>query len=344
MAAGLAALAAVAAVVVFLSARGGGVRPPSGPVSSVSPNTLAVLDPANGALVSDGAAGSMPGPMAVAGGTLWVGSRGNAQIGRFFFRAGHGTRPLQLGAPVDDLAVDGAGHVWVSDRKPFVTWVSHVSGGIAPYAMPAFTTQRIPVSLPGAGAEAIGGGYLWVISDLPGRTGRSVALVDVGRRRFVSAIALGRQTTALAYGYGYAWIGGFAAQDSTAWLVRVRPGSTQRRYVELESQDGAGPLAVAVGEGSIWVITSRGNLLGIDPRTLQIAHRIPMSAKLPTLLAVGGGSVWTTNHQNYSVSQVDPRRDKIVHTTPLGSYRAVPCGLAATHDAVFVTIGETTCA
>ena len=35
--------------------------------------------------------------------------------------------------------------------------------------------------------------------------------------------------------------------------------------------------------------------------------------------AVGAGSVWTANHNGYSVSQINPRTDKIVRTIPLGS-------------------------
>jgi DNA-binding beta-propeller fold protein YncE len=68
-----------------------------------------------------------------------------------------------------------------------------------------------------------------------------------------------------------------------------------------------------------------------------------MSAQQPTLLAVGAGSVWTANQANYDVSKVDPSKNKIVRTIPLGSYSAIPCGIAATHGSVFVTFGETTC-
>jgi DNA-binding beta-propeller fold protein YncE len=101
---------------------------------------------------------------------------------------------------------------------------------------------------------------------------------------------------------------------------------------------------VAVGEGSVWVITSRGNLLRIDPRTPHIVHRISMSAELPTLLAVGAGSVWTANHTNYDVSQIDPQTNQIVRSTiPLGRYDAIPCGITTTHDAVFVATGESDC-
>ena len=98
-----------------------------------------------------------------------------------------------------------------------------------------------------------------------------------------------------------------------------------------------------MGDGSVWVVTSRGNLMRIDRKELQVSQRIPMSAEQPTLLAVGAGSVWTANHTGYSVSQVDPDRNKIVRTIPLGSYSAIPCGIAAIHDTVFVTFGETTC-
>jgi len=341
--AGLVAVAAVAALVAFLSTRGGGVRPPSSPVSYVGPNGVARLDPATGKVVSVGGGGTKPGPMALVGETLWIVARGSRGIERYDLRARHGLPPLQPAPALDDIVVDAQGHAWVSDREPVVTWIGHVTDGTGPYETPVVSTQRIRVPLPGAGAEAVGGGYLWVISDLPGRTGESVALIDVRRRRLASTIPLGRQTTAIAYGYGSAWIATYDPQHSTAWLSRVRPGSNPIESLKLESQDGAGPLAVAVGEGNVWVITSGGNLLGIDPRTLRIVHRILMSAELPTLLAVGAGSVWTGNHVKYSVSQIDPHSDKILRIIPLGRYDAIPCGIEVTRDAVFVAFGESDC-
>jgi hypothetical protein len=281
--------------------------------------------------------------MALVGETLWIVTRGSASIERYDLRAHHRIPPLQPAPALEDIAVDAEGHAWVSDRKPVVTWIGHVADGTGPYETPVVSTERIGVPLPGAGAEAVGAGYLWVISDLPGRTGESVSLIDVRHRRLVSTRPLGRQTTALAYGYGSGWIGAYAPQQSSAWLLKVRPGSAPIQSLELESQDGAGPLAVAVGEGNVWALTSRGNLLGINPRTLQIVHRIPMSAEQPTLLALGAGSVWTANHTGYSVSQIDPRTDKIVRTIPLGRYDAITCGIKATRDAVFVAFGESNC-
>jgi DNA-binding SARP family transcriptional activator len=341
--AGLAALAAIAAPVAFLSTRGGGVRPPSSPVSYAGPNSVARIDPATGANVSDYGGGTKPGPMALVGNALWIVARGSASIERYDLRARHGIPPLQPAPALDDIAVDAEGHAWVSDRKPVVTWIGHVADGTGPYETPVVSTQRIGVPLPGAGAEAVGGGYLWVISDLPGRTGESVSLIDVRHRRLTSTIPHGRQTTAIANGYRAAWIAAYDPQHSTAWLSIVRSGSDQIESLKLETGDGAGPLAVAVGEGTVWVITSRGSLIGVDPKGLQISHRIPMSAELPTLLAVGAGSVWTANHNGYSVSQIDPRTNKILRTIPLGRYDAIPCGIKTTRDAVFVAVGESTC-
>jgi DNA-binding SARP family transcriptional activator/streptogramin lyase len=346
VAAVLVVAAAIAASVAFLASGASGRPAPSSPVSSVSPNTVAFLDPATALVIGDIGGVPKPGPMAVAAGTLWFGGRGNGWIGRYDLRAGHGMPTLQRGPALEDIAVDAKGHVWVSDRKPFVTWIGHVTDGPGVYETPLYPEQKIPVQLNRAGPDALGGGYLWVI---PGTlsTESRVALIDVRHRKFHSAIRLGgRQTSAIAYGYGSAWIGTFDPEQSggTAYLSRVRPGSTGPDSWPLESRDGAGPLAVAVGAGSVWVLTSTGNLLRIDPRNPSDVHRIPMAAEQPDQLAVGAGSVWTANLNNYSVSQIDPTNDKIVRTTPsLGRTDAVPCGIAATHAAVYVSFGDTGC-
>jgi DNA-binding SARP family transcriptional activator len=343
LAAAGALVVAAAATLAVLETRGGGARPPSSPVSSVLPNSVARLDPATGAQLADYGGGVDPGPMALVGRELWIVGRGSASVGRYDLQARKGLPPLEPGPAVDDIAVDAEGHAWVSGRKPVVTWIGRVADGAGPYERPVVSTDRIAVPLPGAGAETVGGGFRWVISDLPGRTGESVSLVDVRTRRLASTIPLGRQTTSIAYGFRAAWIGAYDPEHSTTWLLKVRSGSAPIESLKLESGDGAGPPAVAVGERSIWVVTSRGSLLRIDPEGPQIARRIPMSAEQPTRLAVGAGSVWTANHGGYSVSQIDPRADRVVRTIRLGRYDAVPCGIEATRNAVFVAFGETTC-
>ena len=253
---------------------------------------MASIDPTTGKFVVYPGGGVKPGPMALVGNRLWIVTRGSGTITQ------QRTPPFPAGAAPYDIAADADGNAWVSQRKPFVTWISRrVKWNGDPYATPAATTQDIPVPLARTGAEAVGGGYLWVIPG-PISAGNRVALIDVRHRHFHSAIRVGpgRQTTAIAYGYGAAWIGTYDPGHSTAWLSRVRPGSDRPESLGLETGDGAGPLAVAVGDGSVWVVTSRGNLMRIDPKELQITHRIPMFVEQPTALAVGAGSVWTANH------------------------------------------------
>jgi hypothetical protein len=238
--------------------------------------------------------------------------------------------------------VAAGGQAWISERKPVVTWISE--------ATPSVTRQNIRVrQLKTAGAEAVGGGYLWVIpGPRPVGTGNRVALIKVRNPQVqrVVSVGLGLQTTAIAYGYHSAWIGTYDPHGGVSYLTKVRPGSDQPRSLQLETGDEQGPLAVAVGAGSVWVLTAHGNLLRIDPRNpFAQPYRIPnMSVKQPEWLAIGDGYVWTANHNHYSVSQISPHTNTIVHTTPaLGRYDAVPCGIAATHATVYVAFGENTC-
>jgi DNA-binding SARP family transcriptional activator len=346
VAAGLVVAAAIAAPVSFLSTRGSGRPAPSSPVSSVSPNTVAILNAATRALGDDPGGITKPGPMAVDGNILWIVARGSGSIVHYDVRTQPGTPPFSAGLSPYAVAAAG-GHAWVSERRPVVTWIRHVGSVKDVYAMPPVTRSSIRVhQLKTAGADAVGGGYLWVIPG-PIGTGNRVALINMRKPQVQSTVSvgLGLQTTAIAYGYGSAWVGTYDPQHGgIAYLTKVRPGSDQPPSVELETQDGTGPLAVAVGAGSVWVLTAHDNLLRIDPRNPSDIHPIPMKAEQPEWVAVGAGSVWTANLNHFSVSQIDPHTNKIVHTTPpLGRYDAVPCGIAATHAAVFVAFGDTTC-
>ena len=91
-------------------------------------------------------------------------------------------------------------------------------------------------------------------------------------------------------------------------------------------------------------------LIEIDPQTLQVLHRLNLSAEQSGAVAVGAGAVWTTggigggnNRAADGVTKIDPRTDRIIRTFPLGDRTRVTCGIAATPSAVWVTIGNTAC-
>jgi YVTN family beta-propeller protein len=56
---------------------------------------------------------------------------------------------------------------------------------------------------------------------------------------------------------------------------------------------GAGPAALAVGAGSLWVASSAdGTVSRIDPRTDQVTATVSVTGA-PTSLTITGSSVWT---------------------------------------------------
>jgi hypothetical protein len=80
-------------------------------------------------------------------------------------------------------------------------------------------------------------------------------------------------------------------------------------------------------------------LLKIDLDTLQVLKRSALDR--PTdYLAVGAGSVWLAGA---SISEIDPVTDKVVRTIPVGGRTKTPCGIAATQNAVWVSIGDAFC-
>jgi streptogramin lyase len=68
-----------------------------------------------------------------------------------------------------------------------------------------------------------------------------------------------------------------------------------------------------------------------------------LAADAPDLLAVGAGAVWVVNGNDFSVSKLDPSSGRISQRIPLGNYTEHLCWIAATSDAVYVTVGDSYC-
>jgi len=220
--------------------------------------------------------------------------------------------------------------------------------------------QTIRVRGPGVGNEALGAGYLWAIvgpltypaPGLPRREDDRLSLIDMQSDRVVSSIRLGRSTTTIAFGYGSAWIGAY--DGSASWLAIISAGATRPEWIRLLRGDSCGPPydpgpygapVVATGAGSVWVLTcgqsKEEQLIKVDPETRRILATIPLSMLAPSsFLAVGAGSVWVDSGRSPTVSQLDPRTDKVVRTIRVG---ANVCGIAATREAVWVAIGDAHC-
>jgi len=108
---------------------------------------------------------------------------------------------------------------------------------------------------------------------------------------------------------------------------------------------------VAVGYGKVWVLncgTCNGpidnqKLLEFDPRERRVVKRISLRGRNPNALAVGAGSVWVVDQVHASLMQLNPKTHRI-RTVPVGNPKnAAICAIAASHDALWVAIGNRNC-
>src|SRR5438309_962000 len=358
--AGFVILAASAAAAAILSTSAGASR-------HVVPNSLVRIDPRSGRIVSVTPVGAEPQGIAITPRGIWTNHLTENLVTRYDLR----THKVQtLGTPPEPFAVVAdAGNAWVSSLRSSSIITRFAAFGTGPSAgwgpLDPSDTSKIHLPPPGAVSLALGAGYLWAVAGpktTPGTDDR-VWLVDPASDRVVRLLRLGRETTSIAFGDGAAWIGAFANEHEIAsfpapwrgasWLFSIKFGAAGPRTqsYRLETGDTAGPSAVAVGDGKVWVLTcgtcnigvDNQKLLEFDPGTGLVVKRIPLGSRNPNALAVGAGSVWLVNQVDASVMQLDPKTRRI-RTIPVGNpSTASICGIAASRDAVWVAIGNRYC-
>jgi DNA-binding SARP family transcriptional activator/streptogramin lyase len=348
----------------------------AGRAPRVVPNSLVRFDPRNGRVVSVARVGVEPGAIAVTPSAIWTANFGDGTISRYDLR----THRVQTrgGFPDDqayDVVADADGNLWITSHETsIVTRVAAGVGGTSAKPLYPAKAQRIRLPGPAVGDVAPGAGYLWAIVGpftSPGEDDR-LSLLDLTSNQLVDSIRLGHATTAIAFGDGAAWVGTFINEPTDrpppwtgpSWLYEIRAGdSPAQPYLDqhplrrlLETGDTWGPLAIAVGEGAVWVLMcgtcNEGGevqtLLKVDPYTRQVLKRIPLDRQTvaplretPTV-AAGAGSVWVTAPDG-SMSQLDPKTGRILRAIHMGNTEALTCGITATNDAVWVAIGDGHC-
>jgi DNA-binding SARP family transcriptional activator/streptogramin lyase len=351
--------ASAAAVVVFSTS--------AAATPHVVPDSLVRIDPRSGKIVSVTSVEAEPQGIAITPRGIWTTNLTENLVTRYDLRT---HRVQTLGTPPEPFAVVAdAGNAWVSSLRSssiitrFAAFGTGQSAGWGP--LDPSDTSKIHLPPPGAVSLALGAGYLWAVAGpktTPGTDDR-VWLVDPASNRVVRLLRLGRETTSIAFGDGAAWIGAFANEHEIAsfpapwrgasWLFSIKFGAAGPRTqsYRLETGDTAGPSAVAVGDGKVWVLTcgtcnigvDNQKLLEFDPGTGRVVKRIPLGSRNPNALAVGAGSVWLVNQVDAAVMQLDPKTRRI-RTIPVGNPRTASiCGIAASRDAVWVAVGNRYC-
>jgi len=310
-------------------------RQPSAPATQAPPATTAPRS----AVVATIGTGGFPYGMAFGAGSLWV--AGGDHVSRIDPSGNRMEATIPLGTGSGHAAVGpsglafGAGAVWVPIAVPGAVWRID----------PASNRVAARISLGGPLREAISvsatRGAVWVASRGEGERG-VLLRVDPARQRVVAEIPLDGVPTAVAAGPTAAWVatavgrvlvvdakrnrvtgsvntgggpllgfsqtialgggGVWLAEPFAEQVVGIDPAS--RRVVARIPAGAATNLAV--GQGAVWVVSSRG-LLRIDIGEQRVVAAVPASElRLTLLVTTGGGAVWAAGWN--SVARIDPGR------------------------------------
>jgi DNA-binding SARP family transcriptional activator/DNA-binding beta-propeller fold protein YncE len=314
-----AALALAAAAGLFAAVRG----PSSSSASRVPvPNSVVKIDPRTNEITQVTRVGRDPDAVAVGAGGVWVVNWQDRTVSRI---DAAGEVETIGGVPrADHLAVDGD-NVWVSsfDRSSVARIDAHTGEVVESLGVPSRRAEGL----------AIGGGYLWITNPATVRDQglETVSRVDLRSHKVLSRIPVGDTPIFDTFGDGALWVANY---DNSTISV-VSPGSRDAETIALDG--GCGPLGIATGFGSVWVVCYwPKQLVRIDSSTRRIVARIPVGSG-PLSVSTGAGAVWVTNRASRTVNRIDPRSDRTVATIRLPAPLS-PYGLAARGDGVWVSV------
>jgi len=205
----------------------------------------------------------------------------------------------------------------------------------------AQTISRVPAAggpvltkAPGVTATglALGDGLLWVSHVRHSANGyrAGVAWLDPATltlrdKRFLPGVGSGGygENPTILYANGAVWVSG-----PGDFLRKLNPFSHK---ILATARLGEPAFGLAFGLGSIWATAGRG-VLRIDPGTLDVSKRFPLSTPELGAIAVGGSSVWVADSSGL-VWRIDPGPPQRTHTISVGHAAS---GIAFGDGAVWV--------
>jgi YVTN family beta-propeller protein len=317
-------IAAVAALaVVGLVARGS----EGGGLSSISPNSVGVIDPGTNELVAEVPVGIGPEALSVGQGAAWAVNTEDRTVSRIDRRTREVRNYSVMGYPSDVAA--GPGVVWVA------LGLRALVSRIAPEQAAAAAARPIPALGRGlacgrsTASIALDGKFVWFACESGDLARLNTETEEATRFLLTSSSAVAPRFADIAFGLGSLWI----VNRSENSIIRLDPATGERQSINV----GRAPTAIAIGYAAVWV-TSFGadSVSRIDPggpTEGPTVTSIPVGNG-PTAIAVGYESVWVANGEGRSVSRIDPRRNEVIETISVG---VKPVAIAAGEGGVWVT-------
>jgi YVTN family beta-propeller protein len=338
---GVAVLAACVAAVVLLATRSGTAR-----AVTVSPNSVAVIDPRTDRVVGAIRVDENPGPVSAGAGGLWVLNLNSATLSRIDVRTRAVLETAGIGGAVDTGGSPGAvaaspQEVWVStagcnsDRSGRLLHV--FSAGDAAIDLGGRDDVLLAGVVPdhnvsdfgpaGTCALAASGTSAWV-GTIPDGVARVEHDPEAGRSHVAWGRPMRAAPVALALGFGSVW-----AVDYVPRAIRRLDPRTGR--AKALTHVGTDPVAIATGLGAVWVANSGDNSVSrVDPRTNLVTQAIAVD-KNPVAVATGVGAVWVAATDGGSVQRIDPRTNRVTATIAVGHR---PQGIAVAGGLVWVAV------
>jgi YVTN family beta-propeller protein len=152
------------------------------------------------------------------------------------------------------------------------------------------------------GPIAFGSGSLWIanVDD------QSVSRVDPTSLRTLATISLGQTPTGIASTNRTVWVTTENPSGPSVAVERIDPTfDTLDRAASVGNVDPATPAPIAAQGAALWVAPYAGNVTELDTGTGRILRQVDPNAG-PSALAVGAGGVWVTDGEADTVTRIDP--------------------------------------
>ena len=329
---GVAVLVAAADIGVLVATRDG-----SGlavPVAARTGDDVAVIDPVSRTVVDRVRVGAMPTTVVAGAGGVWVLNRGDGTLSHIEAHTHRVARTVEPDTTANDIAL-GAGGLWLAGRPRDA--LSHPLEFAELERLDPGTgdVERRLATSTGATSLVAAGDALWSSGYL-GNHVRGAARSDA-RTGAMRQVAIGIYGDLITAGSGAVyWV-----TSSGNRIARVSLGSglmTAQLPLSTDASLAAGlvppsPTDVAVGAGSVWISTSGGTVLRVDPKLTGVQATIPACSSA-LALSYGEGALWVACGNN-SVVRVDTSTDLAGPAIPVGR---LPRGIAAGDGAVWVTL------
>ncbi len=250
---------------------------------------------------------------------------------------------LLLIAVCETVSAQNASAEWKNLRKPGIKEVQVPFASIKPTA-----TLKV-----GGTADwvLVTDNSVWVASTKP----NAVIRIDPSTNNIVATVKVsGEACSGLAFGFGSIWVpicgekpelvrihgakntvsrtlpiapaapeGGIATSEDSVWMVTDKNGTLNRinpstNSVRQRISIPPGSYNPVFSNGIVWITGVESSVLtAVDADSGKVLESVAVGLK-PRFLAAGGGSIWTLNQGDGTVSRVDERNRKVTATIRVG--------------------------